>query len=186
MTKLWLVCIPALALALTACTAPKPTEEVMTKQYEAAPGILDASRIENTQALLSTSKGDIVIELFPKEAPKTVSNFVFLAEDKFYDGLTFHRVEPGFVIQGGDPSGNGTGGPGYTFEDEPVSREYKRGIVAMANRGANTNGSQFFIMLADNPLDPKYTIFGQVTSGMDVVDQIAVGDVMETVQFVRE
>jgi len=95
--------------------------------------------------------------------------------------LTFHRREKGFVIQGGDPNGNGTGGPGYKFVDEPVTREYDRGIVAMANAGPNTNGSQFFIMLANNPLPKQYTIFGKVISGLDVVDKIKVGDVMELV-----
>ncbi len=185
MSRYWIALIPVLAVLLVACAAPKPTEEVMKKQYEAAPGILEASRIENATAVITTSKGTITLELFPKEAPKTVSNFVFLADDDFYDGLTFHRVEPGFVIQGGDPSGNGTGGPGYTFEDEPVTREYKRGIVALAHPGAHPNGGQSFTRLAANPLPPQYTIFGQVTAGMDVVDQIAIGDVMETIEITR-
>ncbi|MBI4261996.1 peptidylprolyl isomerase [Candidatus Uhrbacteria bacterium] len=130
---------------------------------------------------LKTTKGDIRIALFSDEAPKAASNFLKLAKDGFYDGLTFHRREEGFVIQGGDPNGNGTGGPGYKFEDEPVKRKYTRGIVAMANSGPNTNGSQFFIMLRDTPLPPSYTIFGEVTDGMDVVDAIRVGDVMERV-----
>src|SRR3989344_3939168 len=117
-----------------------------------------------------------------EEATQAASNFIFLADDKFYDGLTFHRVVPGFVIQGGDPLGNGTGGPGYRFADEPVKRKYDKGIVAMANSGPDTNGSQFFIMLEDNPgLPPNYTIFGKVTKGLDVVGKIAVGDMMETV-----
>jgi len=157
----------------------------VSKTYDQVPGILDAERIDNTRSVITTKKGTISFELFPAEAPLTVSNFVFLAEDDFYNNLTFHRVEPGFVIQGGDPSGNGTGGPGYKFKDEPVEREYKRGIVAMANSGPNTNGSQFFIMLEDTPLPPLYTIFGQVTDGMDVVDQIEVGDVMESVEINR-
>jgi cyclophilin family peptidyl-prolyl cis-trans isomerase len=145
------------------------------------PGVLPANQIESRQIRLKTSKGEIVFELFDQEAPKTVSNFVYLTKGGFYDGLTFHRYEPGFVIQGGDPNGNGTGGPGYRFEDEPVSRSYERGIVAMANAGPNTNGSQFFIMLKDTPLPPLYTIFGRVTKGMDVVDQMRAGDVMTSV-----
>src|SRR5579864_4886825 len=121
---------------------------------------------------INTNRGLIVLELDPQYAPVTVNNFVYLAENHFYDGLTFHRVVPGFVIQGGDPTGMGSGGPGYQFSDEKVSRPYDKGIVAMANAGPNTNGSQFFIMLANNPLPPQYTIFGQVISGQDVVDKI--------------
>jgi cyclophilin family peptidyl-prolyl cis-trans isomerase len=124
-------------------------------------------------ATLSTSQGDITIELFPQEAPQTVNNFVFLAGQGFYNGVIFHRTISGFMIQGGDPTGTGTGGPGYRFKDEPVKRRYTRGIVAMANSGPNTNGSQFFIMHADTGLPPNYTIFGQVTDGLDAVDKIA-------------
>ncbi len=132
---------------------------------------------------IETEKGDIVIELFEETAPLAAGNFEKLVNDGFYDGLTFHRREEGFVIQGGDPNGNGTGGPGYTFEDELADDyTYERGIVAMANRGPNTNGSQFFIMLDDVPQLPKlYTIFGRVTEGMDVVDQIQIGDAMTKV-----
>ena len=123
-----------------------------------------------------------MFELFADTAPKTVSNFVYLTKGGYFNGLTFHRREEGFVIQGGDPSGNGTGGPGYEFEDEVAdSYQYERGIVAMANRGPNTNGSQFFVMLGDVPLPKAYTIFGRVIEGMEVVDQIQVGDVMETI-----
>ena len=107
-------------------------------------------------------------ELFAKDAPQTVNNFVFLARDGFYDGVIFHRVIPGFMIQGGDPTGTGRGGPGYKFEDEPVSQRYERGILAMANAGPNTNGSQFFVMHADYGLPPNYTIFGKLTGGEDV------------------
>jgi len=165
---------------LTVPTNPMPKEESQKKMY-AFPGILDEQKIKDRQVRIETPKGEIVFELFEDEAPKTVSNFVYLTREGYYDGLTFHRVEPGFVIQGGDPSGNGTGGPGYLFEDEPVTRPYDEGIVAMANRGPNTNGSQFFIMLANNPLPPSYTIFGKVTKGIEVVKQISVGDVMTTV-----
>jgi cyclophilin family peptidyl-prolyl cis-trans isomerase len=124
-------------------------------------------------ATIKTNYGDIVIQLFPKEAPVTVNNFVFLARQGFYDGVKFHRVIKGFMIQGGDPTGTGMGGPGYQFKDElPTTRSYTKGIIAMANAGANTNGSQFFIMLADYPLAKNYSIFGQVTGGQDVVDKI--------------
>lgn len=145
------------------------------------PGVLPAARIANKMVTIKTKKGDITFEMFEQEAPKTVSNFVYLAEQKYYDALTFHRVVPNFVIQGGDPVGNGTGGPGYKFADEKVVRNYDQGIVAMANSGPNTNGSQFFIMLDNVPLPKLYTIFGKVTSGMDVVKKIQIGDVMETV-----
>lgn len=146
------------------------------------PGVLGAEKINNKKALIKTNKGDITIELYAGRAPKTVSNFVYLAEKGFYDGLTFHRVVPGFVIQGGDPSGNGSGGPGYSFADEPVEGDYKEGAVAMANSGPNTNGSQFFICLEDQPGLPKqYNLFGQVTSGMDVVKKIQVGDKINSI-----
>ncbi len=145
------------------------------------PTILPNEKIMNKKSVLETDKWKIVIELFADEAPLTVSNHVNLAEAGFYNGLTFHRREEGFVIQGGDPIGNGTGGPGYTFEDEAVQRPYTKGIVAMANRGPDTNGSQFFIMLADNPLPPLYTIFGVVVEGLDVVDQIQIGDKINSV-----
>ncbi|MDQ2682931.1 MAG: peptidylprolyl isomerase [Chloroflexota bacterium] len=124
-------------------------------------------------ATINTDHGSFDITLFPKEAPKAVNNFVCLARSGFYDNTTFHRIVSGFVIQGGDPEGTGRGGPGYRFEDEPVQRSYNRGIVAMANAGPNTNGSQFFVCLQNVGLPPNYTIFGEVTNGMDVVDKIA-------------
>src|SRR5262249_44829076 len=120
-----------------------------------------------------TSAGTMNAELFASEAPATVNNFVFLAGDNYYDGVIFHRVIKGFMIQGGDPTGTGRGGPGYRFNDEPVKRPYSRGTLAMANAGPNTNGSQFFIMHSDYPLPPNYTIFGILTSGEDVLDSIA-------------
>ena len=127
-------------------------------------------------AKIETTVGTIEIELLDDAAPKTVENFVTLAKKGFYDGVIFHRVVPGFVIQGGDPEGTGMGGPGYKFADEPVTMGYARGTVAMANSGPNTNGSQFFICLDDLPsLPPKYTIFGAVTSGLATVDAIAKG-----------
>lgn len=148
------------------------------------PGVLPDRELRGKQARIVTAKGVIVFELLDQEAPKAASNFIALARSGFYDGLTFHRVEPGFVIQGGDPLGNGRGDPGYKFDDEPVSLDYAAGIVAMANSGANTNGSQFFVVIEDQPTLPKnYTIFGRVTFGMDVVRRIAVGDVMSTVEI---
>jgi len=148
-----------------------------TKMENQFPGVLSSDKIQNKKAVVETSKGKIEFELYADKAPKTVSNFVYLAEKGFYNGLTFHRVVPGFVIQGGDPTGTGSGGPGYKFEDETVQGDYKAGTVAMANSGPNTNGSQFFICIEDQPTLPKqYNLFGQVTSGMDIVKNIAVGD----------
>ena len=129
-------------------------------------------------ATLTTNHGDIVLELFDDDAPKTVDNFRKLAEDGYYDGLIFHRVIPDFMIQGGCPEGTGTGGPGYTFEDEFNDHKVVKGALAMANSGPNTNGSQFFIVTAPATpwLDGKHTVFGQVTSGQDVVDRISLVD----------
>jgi cyclophilin family peptidyl-prolyl cis-trans isomerase len=146
--------------------------EEFVKQYPSPPALtIDASH--KYTAVIHTSAGDMTAELFAKEAPRTVNNFVFLARDGFYENVIFHRVISGFMIQGGDPTGSGRGGPGYRFEDEPVSRKYNRGILAMANAGPNTNGSQFFVMHADYPLPPNYTIFGQLTDGHDALDKIA-------------
>jgi peptidyl-prolyl cis-trans isomerase B (cyclophilin B) len=124
---------------------------------------------------METSMGTIVLELYPDDAPKTVENFERLAREGFYDGLIFHRVIPDFMIQGGCPQGTGTGGPGYTFEDEPNAHDVNRGKLAMANAGPNTNGSQFFIVTADDCswLKGKHTVFGAVVEGMDVVDAIS-------------
>jgi cyclophilin family peptidyl-prolyl cis-trans isomerase len=126
-------------------------------------------------ATLHTNHGPIAVELFDDEAPKTVANFVKLAGDGFYDGVIFHRIIPDFMIQGGDPTGTGTGGPGYTFEDEFNEHPVARGALAMANAGPNTNGSQFFIVTTEAApwLDGKHTVFGRVTDGMDVVDAIS-------------
>jgi cyclophilin family peptidyl-prolyl cis-trans isomerase len=126
-------------------------------------------------ATITTSKGPLDVELFDDDAPKTVANFKKLAADGFYNGVIFHRVIPDFMIQGGDPTGTGTGGPGYKFEDEFNDHKVERGALAMANAGPNTNGSQFFIVTAEATpwLDGKHTVFGKVTKGMDVVDAIA-------------
>ena len=145
----------------------------MAKQYERAPD-LTIDLDTNYVATLQTNHGEITIEFDPARAPQAVNNFVFLARDGYYDGVIFHRVVPGFVIQGGDPTGSGRGGPGYKFRDElDGNGSYTRGTVAMANAGPNTNGSQFFICLDDVGLPHSYTIFGQVTSGMEAVDAIA-------------
>jgi cyclophilin family peptidyl-prolyl cis-trans isomerase len=142
------------------------------KQYAKPPEMaVDPQR--KYRAKIATSAGTMNAELFAAEAPRTVNNFVFLARDGFYDGVIFHRVIRGFMIQGGDPTGTGRGGPGYKFADEPVTRRYERGILAMANAGPNTNGSQFFVMHADYGLPPNYTIFGRLTGGEDVLDKIA-------------
>jgi cyclophilin family peptidyl-prolyl cis-trans isomerase len=141
-------------------------------QYSKPPEmVIDESKTYT--ATIETTAGTMVAELFASEAPKTVNNFVFLAREDFYNDVIFHRVIESFMIQGGDPTGTGTGGPGYRFADEPVKRQYLRGTLAMANAGPNTNGSQFFVMHADYPLPPNYTIFGKLSSGEDVVDAIA-------------
>lgn len=135
-------------------------------------------------ATIATNRGNIVIDLYPQNAPKTVNNFVFLARQGFYDGVTFHRVIRDFMIQGGDPTGTGSGGPGYRFEDEVRNNPLKHetGVLSMANAGPNTNGSQFFITHSPQPhLNGKHTVFGKVSSGMNVVNAIRQGDVMTSV-----
>lgn len=166
-------------------TAPDSSTSQPTSMAPSAPlafpGVLPESAFAKKFVHLQTTKGEIVFELLPKEGPNAASNFVYLTNQKFYDGLTFHRVVPGFVIQGGDPLGTGTGGPGYEFKNDPVKLPYDAGIVAMANAGRDTNGSQFFIMLENNPLPPDYSVFGRVVKGLDVVRKIGVGDRMTTV-----
>ena len=144
----------------------------MPKTYTQPPEMaIDPAR--RYTATIETSAGTMTAELFAAEVPRTVNNFVTLARDGFYEGVIFHRVIKSFMIQGGDPTGTGRGGPGYKFEDEPVKRPYKRGTLAMANAGPNTNGSQFFVMHSDYGLPPSYTIFGKLTDGEEVVDAIA-------------
>jgi len=133
--------------------------------------VIDPSK--KYSAVLHTEEGNVVIELFADRTPFTVNNFAYLSVTNFYNNTIFHRVINGFMIQGGDPKGDGTGGPGYQFADEPFEGEYSRGTVAMANSGPNTNGSQFFIMHADYPLPKNYVIFGRVISGMETIDRIA-------------
>ena len=151
------------------------------KQYDSYPPmVIDPAK--NYKATFKTPKGDIEVDLFAAEAPKTVNNFVFLAKDGFYDGLTFHRVIPGFVSQGGCPKGDGSGGPGYRFEDEVGSsnpHRHQRGTLSMANAGPNTNGSQFFLCHGPQPhLDGRHTVFGQTTSGQEIVESLKNGDKM--------
>ena len=166
----------------------------MAKSYLKPPDMVIDPKKKYT-ATFKLDKGDIVIELFADKAPKTVNNFVFLARDGFYDGVTFHRVIPDFMAQGGDPTGTGMGGPGYKFADEfhPDLKHTKPGILSMANAGRNTNGSQFFITFAPTPwLDGKHAVFGQIVKGMDVLRSITVrdpdkartpGDVIKTVEI---
>jgi cyclophilin family peptidyl-prolyl cis-trans isomerase len=147
----------------------------MAKQWSSQPDlIIDAARAY--RATITTNHGSITVELFADRSPTAVNNFVFLAREGFYDGVIFHRVIEGFMIQGGDPTGTGTGGPGYRFRDElDAAREfgYAPGILAMANAGPNTNGSQFFLMHRDNPLPPAYVVFGRTVEGQDVINSIA-------------
>src|SRR5512145_1547232 len=165
-----------LLLLLTSCTSTQPGKPRISPGAKSSGG---------THAVMETDKGTIEIELFEKDAPKAVENFRLLAEHGYYDGLTFHRVVKGFMIQGGDPSGDGTGGEsawGGTFADEIqrdsalYRRGYRRGILAMANSGPNTNGSQFFIMHQDYQLPPNYVIFGNVVRGLEVVDALATAE----------
>ncbi|MHB0870082.1 MAG: peptidylprolyl isomerase [Chloroflexota bacterium] len=146
----------------------------MPKQYSAPPA-MSIDQNKSYTATLHTTQGDIQLELLSKDAPRTVNNFVFLSREGFYDDVKFHRIIKGFMAQTGDPTGTGAGGPGYKFADEPVTLDYKRGTVAMANSGPNTNGSQFFIVHADYPLPKNYTIFGQVTDAksLETLDKIA-------------
>jgi len=159
----------------------------MPKQWSTPPELtIDATR--TYRVTLATSAGEIELELYPQHAPKTVNNFVFLAGQGFYDGVAFHRVIRDFMIQGGDPTGSGRGGPGYRFDDETRGNplRHEAGVLSMANAGPNTNGSQFFITHSPQThLDGKHTVFGKVVSGMDVVNAVRQGDVIEKVTVVE-
>lgn len=152
---------------------PPTASPVTTKKMYSTPPTMTIDSTKQYTATLETTAGEMTVALAAKATPVTVNNFVFLAREKFYDGTIFHRTIPGFMIQGGDPTGTGMGGPGYQFDDEAFTGEYERGTLAMANAGPDTNGSQFFIMHKDYPLSPDYVIFGKVTEGLDVVDKIA-------------
>jgi len=155
------------------------------KQWKNPPPMTIDSK-KKYQARIMTARGEIVLQLFPEHAPQTVNNFVFLARENFYDGLVFHRVIANFMIQGGDPSGSGSGGPGYRFADETRGNplQHEKGVISMANAGPDTNGSQFFITHAPQPhLNGRHTVFGKVLQGQDVVDAIAQGDAMISVRI---
>lgn len=177
MKKIFLLIL--LSILISGCansqTIPTPAPLPTSTPKEEVKMEIDVNK--NYQAILKTTQGDVTIELNAKNTPITVNNFVTLAKKDFYNNTKFHRVIKGFMIQGGDPKGDGTGGPGYTFADEPFEGEYTKGTVAMANAGPNTNGSQFFIMHADYPLPKNYVIFGKVISGLEVVDKIATSTV---------
>ena len=156
----------------TTVAVTSPVAGQVRKTYDSPPPLtIDPNR--RYVATIELERGSIVIELFSKDAPQTVNNFVFLAREGFYDNTTFHRVIPGFMAQGGDPQGTGRGGPGYKFADEFSEKSHERGVISMANSGPNTNGSQFFIMHQNYSLPPNYIIFGQATGGLEVVDAIA-------------
>jgi len=151
-----------------------------------SPPEMQIDPVKKYKAVIETSRGVIELELYPQHAPKTVNNFVFLAKQGFYDGIAFHRVISNFMIQGGDPTGTGRGGPGYRFEDEVKGNPLKHetGVISMANSGPNTNGSQFFITHSPQPhLNGRHTVFGKVVSGQDVVDAIQQGDKMLHVEI---
>ena len=170
------ISLPLAVITLSGCSpdSPSPTPTPGGLQWSSPPPMtIDQSK--QYTATIKTNRGDIELQLFPQEAPIAVNNFVFLARQGFYDGVTFHRVVKDFVIQSGDPTGTGAGSPGYTFADEKVTRNYAAGTLAMANTGlSNTNGCQFFITLVDltGRLEKKYTIFGEVTGGFNVVQEI--------------
>jgi len=151
-----------------------------SKQFSAAPP-MSIDKSKKYTATIDTNLGTMKADLFASDAALTVNNFVFLANQRFYDGVTFHRVIPNFMAQTGDPTGTGTGGPGYRFNDEPVTRKYERGTLAMANAGPNTNGSQFFMVQTDSRLRPDYTIFGSVgATGLATLDRIAANGIAPT------
>lgn len=177
----WLVGCLMVIIGLLACqeaASPRPTAaptnggSSVAKQWSSPPAMTIDPNKQYT-ATIKTTMGDMTADLYAKDAPVTVNNFVFLANQHFYDNVKFHRIIKGFMVQTGDPTGTGAGGPGYRFQDEKVTLPYTRGTLAMANAGPNTNGSQFFIMHQDYPLPPNYTIFGKLTSGLDVLDKIA-------------
>ncbi len=162
-------------------SSPAPKGEIM--KWDSPPEMTIVTGKQYT-AIIETEKGNLVLELFAEDVPKTVNNFVFLTRQGYYDGTTFHRVIPGFMVQGGDPTGTGRGGPGYRFDDEFTGHLHDAGAFSMANAGANTNGSQFFICYApQHGLDGKHSVFGQLTKGMDVLESITPRDPSKNPQF---
>jgi peptidyl-prolyl cis-trans isomerase B (cyclophilin B) len=186
------IVIPVIAAILIAATAltlfltgvikmPSSTPKPQPQSYNSpVPMVIDVNK--KYTAVIKTDKGDLTLELYPQDAPVTVNSFVSLARKGFYNGLTFHRIIPGFMAQGGDPTGTGSGGPGYKFQDEFSARTHQAGSLSMANSGPGTNGSQFFICYAPQPhLNGKHTVFGQLTQGMDALKQLVNGDKMNEV-----
>lgn len=176
LTRMFITFIALLAFLMVSCSHGEVDSEPKRMTYSSPPAmIIDTSK--QYTATIETKKGDLVLELFASDVPVTVNNFVFLAREGFYDGTTFHRVIPGFMAQGGDPTGTGTGGPGYSFADEFTKHTHVTGALSMANAGANTNGSQFFITYApQHHLDGRHSVFGQLTEGTDVLESIKQGD----------
>ncbi|MFC2033067.1 peptidylprolyl isomerase [Chloroflexota bacterium] len=174
-----------LSVAAVSCGGSAPEKEPAEgiKTYDSPPAMtIDASK--QYTAIIKTEKGDMVIELFAKDVPRTVNNFVFLAREGFYNSSPFHRVLPGFMAQGGDPTGTGYGGPGYTFKDEFTSHKHSVGTLSMANGGPDTNGSQFFITFTPQPgLDGKHTVFGQLIEGKDVLESLKLRDPSQNPSF---
>lgn len=163
---------------------PAPASPPAPKKTYSQPPQMVIDPNKKYTAIMETSKGNLELELFAKDVPKTVNNFVFLAREGFYDGSTFHRVIPDFMAQGGDPTGTGTGGPGYRFADEFTSHKHEAGVISMANAGPNTNGSQFFITYAPQPsLDGRHSVFGKLTGGMDVLKKLTPRDPSRNPQF---
>lgn len=174
---------PATSPTLAPQPEPESAPEVTIMTWDSPPEMTIDTGKKYT-AIMETEKGNLVIELFAADVPKTVNNFVFLAREGYYDGTTFHRVLPGFMVQGGDPTGTGRGGPGYRFEDEFTSHLHEAGALSMANAGPNTNGSQFFICYApQHGLDGRHSVFGQLVEGMDVLESITPRDPSQNPQF---
>ncbi len=179
------VIVLLMSLAVISCgeETPEPAPEAKPKSYSSPPPMTIDTGKQYT-ATIETEKGNMVVELFAKDVPVTVNNFVFLAREGFYDGSTFHRVIPGFMAQGGDPTGTGMGGAGYKFDDEFTGHKHEAGTLSMANSGPNTNGAQFFITFApQHGLDNKHSVFGQLIEGMDVLESLTPRDPSKNPQF---
>jgi len=183
LTQIAGIILVIVALSAVSCggPAPEPAPTPKPKTYSAPPPMtIDTSK--QYVAIIETEKGNLLLELFAKDVPITVNNFVFLAGEGFYDGTTFHRVIPGFMAQGGDPTGTGRGGPGYKFDDEFAEHTHVAGALSMANSGPNTNGSQFFITYTpQHGLDGKHSVFGQLIEGMDVLEKLENGDIIKRI-----
>ena len=181
LTRIATILLIGVMLPLAACASKTPGETPKPKSYSSPPKMqIDTSK--SYAATIETEKGNLVLELFASDVPVTVNNFVFLSREGFYDNTTFHRVIADFMAQGGDPTGTGAGGPGYKFKDEFTSHSHVTGALSMANAGADTNGSQFFICYSPQPhLDGHHSVFGQLTEGMDVLLQLKNGDAIKRI-----